>query len=173
MAPHTSSVISRQIPSALSWPGCIAATSMTTAWVLGSKLASEQTHRTKHTGEEHRGSQKSGLLWKPSEERMWDLEKILPSLPFKSSYHRRAQWWGFYHLPGQFIPVMDCSQCKKKFILKTKTLPVQLVPIAPCLFDHGQALLSFNTSQIKKGKVCTYNMKKMICSWEKNKVQQF
>jgi len=30
---------------------------MTTAWVLGSKLASEQTHRTKHTGEEHRGSQ--------------------------------------------------------------------------------------------------------------------
>lgn len=131
MAPHTSSVISRQIPSALSWPGCIAATSMTTAWVLGSKPASEQTHRTKHTGEEHRGSQKSGLLWKPSEERMWDLGKVLPSLPFKSSYHRRAQWWGFYHLPEQFIPVMDCSLCKKNSSLRQKLSQCSLYPLPP------------------------------------------
>lgn len=53
MVPDASSTISRQVHSALSWPGATAAAGRTTAWVPGSRQHSEQHYGLKQFGEEH------------------------------------------------------------------------------------------------------------------------
>lgn len=42
------------------------------------------------------------------------------------------QWWGFCHIPGEIVP-MTVLTVEHLFYIKTKLLPVQLVPIAPGL----------------------------------------
>lgn len=41
---------------------------------------------------------------------------------------------GLHHVPGEVVPVNDCFFCNK-FVsyVEIKSLPVQLVPVAPCL----------------------------------------
>lgn len=66
-----------------------------------------------------------------------------PRCPYVT-HPENLQGWGFHHIPGEVVPVMDCSYCKKNkiFLHQGKTSPCATCPITLCLLHVALSSLS-------------------------------